>query len=104
MKLFIASLSMFWALSGIASPPPQEEQEQQDQDQQEQEGECRNGCRPRAYVCHVRMVDCYGRPLYTYWGRMPQYQAACGIAMNLCQRDAHFGYGGYGARCLLLGK
>jgi hypothetical protein len=108
MKLFIASLSVFWALSGMASPPPQDQQDQQDQDQQEQQQqqdqqECRH-CSPRAYVCHARMVDCYGRPLYTYWGRMPQYQAACGVAMNLCLRDAHFGYGGYGARCLILGK
>ncbi len=98
MKLFIASLSIFWALSGMATPPPpEEEQHQQDQEQQEQEY-------PQAYVCHARMVDCYGRPLYTYWGRMPHYQAACGVAMNLCQRDAHFGYGGFGARCIILGK
>lgn len=99
MKVFIASLTLLWSLSGLTSPPPQE---QQDQDQQEQE--CRRGCHPRAFVCHVRMVDCYNRPLYTYWGRMPQYSAACGVAMNLCNRDVRTGYGGYGARCLILGK
>lgn len=94
-------LSTFLALSAWASPPPQQEQDQQEQDQQQ--GQCHT-CRPRVFTCHARLVDCYGRPLMTYWARGPQYQGACRFALNLCLRDASWGYGGYGARCFILGK
>lgn len=102
MKAIIFSLTLITA-SGWASPPPDEQQQQQQQ--QDQQGQCRRNCPPPGgYICHARMLDCYNRPLYTYWGRGPAYQGACHVAMSLCQRDAAFGYGGYGARCILLGK
>jgi hypothetical protein len=59
---------------------------------------------PPVHVCYVQMADACNRPLYTYWGRMPTKQAACGVALNLCMRDASMGYGGYGAKCYILGK
>ncbi len=59
---------------------------------------------PQLYLCHTRMIDCYGRPIQTYWGRSPQYRVACDYAMDVCIRDARMGYGGPGARCYILGK
>lgn len=110
MKTLLMSL-LFVATSALAVPPPQEQQEQQQQQQQQdQDQQCRyQSCRPprpqpQAFTCHARMVDCYNRPLYTYWGRGPQYQGACHFALSLCRRDASMGYGGYGARCYILGK
>lgn len=112
MKTLLMSFAIVLSATAFASPPPQQEQEQdqqqqQDQQEQDQQQQCRYNCkppRPQVYTCHARMVDCYGRPLYTYWARGPQYQGACQYAANLCIRDAHMGYGGAGARCYILGK
>jgi hypothetical protein len=105
MKTLLMSFALVWGVSAFAGPPPQQEQDQ-DQQQQDQQ-QCRYNCqppRPQVYTCHAIMVDCYGRPLYTYWARGPHYQGACQFAANLCVRDARMGYGGAGARCTILGK
>lgn len=119
MKSFLLTITLGLSLPVLAGPPPQQQQQdqqdqqQQDQQQQHQQGQgqqqqhCPGGCRPpmpRVYECHAQMIDCYGRPLYTYWARGPQYQGACQYAANLCIRDASYGYGGNGARCIILGK
>ncbi len=110
MRTIIFAFALSLGTSVWASPPPQQEQDQQQQDQQEQQGQqqqCPGRCtppQPRVYTCHAQMSDCYGRPLYTYWARGPQYQGACQYAADLCMRDARMGYGGAGARCYILGK
>ena len=58
---------------------------------------------PREYRCDVSMLDCYNRPVTRYWGKGPQYQGACQVAMNLCRYDLRW-YGQYGSRCVILGK
>ncbi|MFL5785185.1 MAG: hypothetical protein ACJ76H_11280 [Bacteriovoracaceae bacterium] len=109
MKHLIAMLILATGLTAFAEPGPNQDQDQQQQGQdQEHQHPCPGGCYPHpmppVYVCHVQMTDSCNRPLYTYWGRMPTYQSACGVALNLCMRDASMGYGGYGARCYILGK
>lgn len=112
MKSLLITFGLTFGLTALASPPPQQEQDQQQQDQQQQQGQgqqqqhCPGQCgpTPRVYECHAQMIDCYGRPLYTYWARGPRYQGACQYADNLCIRDASYGYGGNGARCIILGK
>lgn len=106
MKLFILFASIF-ALNAFAAPPPQQQQQddqQQQQGQDQQDGQCHHCSPPPIYLCHAQMVDCYGRPLYTYWAKGPRYDGACQFAIELCLRDASMGYGGYGARCYILGK
>lgn len=74
---------------------------------QPQQQECPGSCQspqPQFFTCHAKMVDCYGRTLYTFWGRSLNYQEACGFAVNHCANDARLGYGGAGARCIILGK
>ncbi len=112
MKTLLMSFAIVLSTTAFASPPPQQEQDQdqqqqQDQQEQQQGQHCPGNCQPpqpRVFTCHAQMVDCYGRPLYTYWARGPQYQGACQYAANLCIRDARMGYGGAGARCYILGK
>ncbi|MBA2405088.1 MAG: hypothetical protein H0V66_09990 [Bdellovibrionales bacterium] len=75
--------------------------------QEQNQDSCPDNCEPpqqELNICHARMVDCYGRPIETYWGRAPQYQVACKYAVDRCISEARMGYGGPGARCYVLGK
>ncbi len=94
------------AWAGPVPMPAPYEQEQQQEHQQEQQ-HCPGSCespQPQLYTCHAKMVDCNGYTLYTFWGRAPNYQEACGYAVERCVRDASLGYGGASARCYALGK
>lgn len=60
--------------------------------------------RPRLSTCKVEMVDCRNRHLYLYSGTASTHAAACQVATRKCLLELNRGYGGYGAKCWMIGK
>lgn len=70
---------------------------------------CPRGCyeprpAPREYQCKIEMVDCNNQSLYIYTGTAESHKAACQAATRVCLNDVRLGYGGYGAKCWMIGK
>jgi hypothetical protein len=59
---------------------------------------------PVEYQCQIEMVDCANQPIYIYTGTAESHQAACHEATRVCMNDVRLGYGGYGAKCWMIGK
>jgi hypothetical protein len=89
MKTFIVALGLsLLSLSALAAPA------------------CPS-CRPRypaEFQCQIEMVDCTDQALYIYTGTAESHQAACHEATRVCMNDLRLGYGGYGAKCWMIGK
>lgn len=68
---------------------------------------CPRGCqppRPVQYTCKVEMVDCNNHSLYVYTGYSYSHKDACKLATRRCMNEVSAGYGGWGAKCWMIGK
>ncbi len=59
---------------------------------------------PTYSTCKVEMVDCRNHHLYLYTGTASTHRSACQAATRKCLLDLNRGYGGYGAKCWMIGK
>jgi hypothetical protein len=60
--------------------------------------------RPTEYSCKIEMVDCNNHSLYVYTGYSYSHKDACRLATRRCMNEVSAGYGGWGAKCWMIGK